>query len=72
LSQMRSILDTRSTDPRILSAFAKALRYYQELASEKRRRDSLTECERKSEKLRRLEEAQRSRQRMKGAEARRT
>lgn len=72
MSQMRSILDTRSTDPRILSAFANALRYYQELASEKRRRESLTECERADEHLRRLEEAQRSRQRMKGAEARRT
>ena len=69
MSQMRGVLDTRSTDPRIMSAFANALRYYRELLMEMRRRESLSESERIDEHLRRLEEAQRSRQRMKGAEA---
>lgn len=72
VSHMHGILDQRSADPGILSAFSNSLRYYQELLKEKQRRESLTECERESEKRRRLEEAQRSRQRMKGAEARRT
>jgi hypothetical protein len=72
MSQMGSILDTRSTDPRILSAFANAVRYYQELLKEMQRRESLNECERVEEHLRRLEEAQRSRQRTKGAKGHRT
>ncbi|WP_323764700.1 hypothetical protein [Marinovum sp.] len=72
LIQMRRILDTGSTDTRILSAFSGAVRYYQELLHEKQRRACLSERERMSEMLRRCEEEDRSRRRRKDTKSHRS
>ncbi|MEX3314621.1 hypothetical protein [Sulfitobacter sp. PS-8MA] len=67
MSEMRKVLNTGSIAHDILSTFSGELRCYQELLHEKKKRELKSKRERWDDDLRRLEEEDRSRQRMKRA-----
>ena len=72
LSQMRQVLGFRGAPASVYSHFGNAMRFYRELRHEQQRREGLSPHERMDEQLRRFEEEDRSRQRMKGARAHKT
>jgi hypothetical protein len=67
IAQMRQVLGFRGAPASVYTHFGNAMRFYQELRHEQQRREGLSLDERMDEQLRRREEEDRSRRRMKGA-----